>query len=258
MSQYRWNRESLLSLRGGLCRPRFRWKDADEIYIGAGGYVIRGTVNKYVFWESELTFQLGSGGSNSSSDDVAEGWMYIFIDDSSFSKDIVELGVENFRSETTAPTWDAAKQGWYTGGDRCIFATLADSNPNILEFNHDGGECVQHAAGISEASAFDVDTVWLDVDCKTSVPGFSTKAAVHFQTDANGDTSAAISYWRTNSQTDTTGHRVGWVDSGVQELAFSTTEIITDGAQIFEVKMSSSGTYRITILTDGWYFPQGM
>jgi len=70
-------------LKGYVQRPKFEWKDADEIYINPGVYHHKGTTEQFVYWNSKLTFQFGSGGSNGSSDDLeASKRFYLFLDDS--------------------------------------------------------------------------------------------------------------------------------------------------------------------------------
>ena len=111
-------------MQGLTHRSNFEWKDADEIYIGAGSYYHVGTSSQVVYWNSKLTFQLQSGGSNAASDDYgADGWHYIYLDDSAIvTQGAALLDADCFLNDTTAPAWSETKHGWYNGDDRCIFA----------------------------------------------------------------------------------------------------------------------------------------
>ena len=239
-------------------RSKFRWKDANEIYIGAGVYHHEGTVNQLVYWASELTFVLGKvadGGSNNSSDDLtASAWHYIYIDDTAVVTAGAKLLTETeFLNDTTAPTWSASKHGWYNGDDRCIFAVLTSGASAVLEFLQ-SDNYVSLADDIANVTNFDLDTTWTDV--ALSAPGFCRKARTTLQS-ASGGGAACILYLRTNGQTGTTGQTVAYSDADIT-IAINTTEAITDSAQKIEVKHSASGGHTVTVYTDGWYFPEGM
>jgi len=244
----------------GPQRSKFRWKDADEIYIGPGVYFHDGTTRQTVFWDAEITFQLGSGGSNAGSDDVDAGAVdvhYIYLDDSAIvTQASPELDADCFLNSKTGPTWSDAKHGWYNGSDRCIFAVITSAANNVNEFFHDGGDLVFYADFINALTETDIDTTWTDVTL--TIPAFSTKAKVMFLHDSNGNTSGTNCYWRTNGQTATNGHFVTYTKSGETEHQNVVTDVITDSSQVIEVKMLASSTDSLLIETDGWYFPTGM
>ena len=244
-------------------RSKFRWKDADEIYIGAGVYHHEGTVNQLLYCNSELTFKLGSAGSNSDSDDLtASAWHYIYIDDTAVVTAGTKLLTETeFRNETTAPTWSASKHGWYSGDDRCVFAVLTSAGSAVLEFWHDGGDLVlldtSHICGTAakdgaDFTGVDVDTTWDDV--YAVIPDFSTKAKVNVLGTYSAQ--AGTMRLRTNGSAVENGIFAGWLDAGVAfgRLNF---DIITDSSGIFEVKYAA-GDETFTIYTDGWFFPSGI
>jgi len=171
----------------GPQRSTFSHVDDDTITIGPGVYFHDGTARQTVFWDADITFECfrpGTGGSNA--DNSAAGaseWHYIYLDDSAIvTQASPELDADCFLNSTTAPTWSDAKHGWYNGSDRCIFAILTDGTSDIVEFYHDGGDAVFYADNQTErsVSALDSASSWVDVDMKTSVPGFSTKAQVNF------------------------------------------------------------------------------
>jgi len=236
----------------GLCiRSKFRWKDADEIYIGAGEYHHEGTVEQTVYWDSELTFAAGSGGSNAASVDLAASdWYYLYIDDSA----VVTLGTNlltaaQFVMNITAPTYSAAKHGWYNGLDRCIFADLTTGANALIEFFNDG-DTVLWADGATNQTAIDIDTTFTDIGALI-IPAFAILGICTFS-NAEG----IIWSWRTNGQTGAVGHLA--VCSAAAVSGRESTNVITDSLQIIEVKSNVSGAETISCTTDGWKFPTGM
>jgi len=247
------------SLFGFVRRAKFRWKDADEIYIGPGCYHHYGsTRNRLVWWNSELTFKLGSAGSNGSSDDVDDGavtWHYIYIDDSAVnSLASNELTAAEFLNDTTAPTWSDTYHGFYNGNDRCIGAVLASAANAVLEFFHDGSEYIQYADNISEYSGAPSST-WTDVDLTSSIPGFCTRAALSIRA-TYGDAGSVL-YCRVNGQTGATGIVLGTAGAAASYDTI-VSAIATSSAQVIEVKYDTATTNTVIINTVGWYFPRGM
>ena len=237
---------------GAVRRPKFRWKDADEIYIGAGAYHHSGTSEQYVYWDSELTFALESTGSNAFSDDYgADGWHYIYIDDTAvILQASTLLDEECFLNSTTAPTWSGTKHGWYNGNDRCIFAVYETSDA-ILEFFNDGGRYVEFADAITVQSGGTFAAAFTDVTALTS-PTFATKANVSIYTITAAG--YAPFYYRKNGQTGATGHYIGTVYSASPRV--NNLDVYTDTSQLIELKSASANTY--SVYQNGWYFPVGM
>jgi hypothetical protein len=238
-------------------RGKFRWKDAGEIYLGPGVYHHEGTVNQLLYWNSELTFKCGSAGSNSDSDDLtASAWHYIYIDDSAVVTAGVKLLTETeFRNETTAPTWNAAKHGWYNAGvpnDRCVFAVLTSGASAVLEF-YNSGDYVQFVDTITEGNNLAPSTTWTDVTLE--LPGFSTRGHLGFVVEYVDAT--ATNYVRINGQTGTTGHIVAEV-SATDIQHYVNMDVITDSTQNIEHKFSGATTNTVDIFMHGWYFPEGM
>lgn len=203
---------------------------------------------KYCFWTSELT-------TNAIGTPAANTLYYLYLDYSAITSGTAITSSELIWS-TTAPSWNTIYRTWMNGDDRCIFSALTNGTPNnILEFFHDGGNKVLWADQIAELGDTDIDTTWIDVDIKTSVPGFSTKAEMNFKIIYIDSTSAG--YWRTNDQAGATGHVIGYASVNVTQ-AYNTMDVITDSAQIIEVKMSASNDNQMGVRTSGWYFPVGM
>lgn len=230
---------------GTLVRPRFRWKDADEIYIGPGAYHHQGTTEQMVFWDSELTLQLTGLGNNE--------WRYVAIDDSA----IVTLGdneltANEFTHGTTAPTWSDSKHGQYVGSDRVITAVRTDGSGNVLEFWHDGGDYVAYGTDFQDRPGADLDSTWTDVTL--TIPAFALAAQVQFSC-SYVDTSNEM-FYRPNGGAGT-GFSVAVCTAGTVE-GVSIAKVLTDTSQILEVKLSADGADTARVETGGWYFPKGM
>jgi len=235
---------------GFLNRANFTWASTTTFTINAGVYHLAGTSDQNVMWNSALTFTPGSGGSNAASTDLGNNEThYVYIDDSA----VVTLGVatvltnSEFINNTTAPTFNQTKKGWYNGTDRCVFSFTTNGSAQIDEFFHDGGETLYFADQVSDLAATDIDTTWTDVTL--SIPGFSTSALCSFD---HGASATGAFYWRTNGQTATTGHQL--TASG----GLGGTTVITDSNQIIELKENVSDTATISCNTNGWLFPGGM
>jgi len=234
-------------------RSVFGHSDDDTITIGTGSYFHDGTTRQTVFWDSAITFDLGSAGSNALSDDLgASEWHYIYLDDSAIvTQGSPELDADCFLNDTTAPTWSDAKHGWYNGSDRCIFAVLTDADSDILEFYHDDN-LVIFADRINNQDG-DLDTTWTDV--ALSAPAFVRKVLTTFVSRYIDGT--AVLYWRTNGQSGTTGHIIN-VSDAANEYNYNSIPVITDSSQKIEIKHSQSNGNTSTVDTNGWYFPVGM
>ncbi len=232
------------SLPGFLIRPKFEWKDDDEIYIGAGVYHHAGTIEQFVYWDSQLTFQWTVGGSS--------GFRYLYLDDSAIAADGTNvLTVSNFIMSTTEPTWSNSKHGWYNGLDRCIFAIYKASASTTKEFFHNS-DLVMFSNPPTALSNTDIDTTW--VDATLVIPSFATKAEIWmYGTYVDG---GAIAYWRTDGSA-ASGYTVFEVTATMQH-GYNTFEVITSPARMIEVKNSASNGSTIGIDTEGWYFPRGM
>jgi len=243
-------------------RARLRWKDADEIYIGAGAYHHSGTSEQMVYWNSEITFELEAAGSNAASDDyAADGWHYIYLDDSAIvTQASALLDADCFlNSRATPPTYSASKHGWYAPGtgntstsDRCIFAVY-ETGDTTLEFYHMGNDYVQFADKISTNSSTNITDSFADATA-LRVPAFATLANVTFQSQYV-DTTTTLNY-RINGQTGTTGIVVGYVAAGVT-VGVTTTNVLADANGLIEWKESAASSNTFSLYTNGWFFPIG-
>ena len=255
-----WSNSAVTALvvgnKGAFTRAKFRWKDADEIYIGGAAYHHAGTTDQMVFWDSEITFQLGSAGSNSLSDDLgASAFHYIYIDDSAVvTLALNELTAAEFLNDTTAPTYSASKHGWYNGSDRCIGAVWSNASSQVAEFYHDA-DLFLYGDLIQNVSSQNVTDTWINAEAAFTLPDFVRKALVTFRFNYISGTSQL--YWRTDGQTGTTGHIVASVDN-VTTWAMSSMAIIVSSGLLIELKESANTSNLTDIYTDGWFFPIGM
>jgi len=250
------------ALPGLVIRPKFTWKDADEIYISPGVYHHQGTTEQLVYWDSQLTFQFGSGGSNAGSDDLsASDHFYVFLDDSAIvTQGAALLDAGCFIAKDAANVtveWNAAKHGWYettATSDRCIFSVLTSGASAVLEFFHDG-DFVAYADYIEELGVTDIDDTFTDIDLSSSIPEFATLATLFFWSSYVDGVSRLS--WRTNGQTGSTGHSVAYSDGDSHEST-NTAIVQTDSSQIIEVRYSLANGNTMRVYSDGWYFPHGM
>jgi len=241
----------------GPQRSKFINSTADtHITAEPGVYFHDGTTRQTVFWDTDLVFECGSGGTNALSEDLgASEWHYLYLDDSAIvTLDTNELDNTCLVNNTTAPTWSDVKHGWYNGSDRCIFAFYSDSNSDILEFFHDGGDLVVYADSIEALAATDIDDTWTDVTL--SIPGFSTRAEVLFMPSVT-TSNASVLYWRTNGQTGSSGHIAGYVSASATR-SYVVSDVFTDSSQKIEVKHDASNDNQSAINLEGWYFPTGI
>lgn len=236
---------------GFVQRAQVTYSDTDTITLTPAVYYHSGTLEQAVYWDSTLTFDFGSGGSNAASDDLgASEYHYLYIDDSALSGSTITAA--RLLNDTTAPSWADAKHGFYNGDDMCIGAFLTNGSSEIIEF-FQNGNFILFADQITDRSQADLDNTWTDVTL--SIPAFSQRAEI-LSTTAYSDGNSAL-YWRTNGQTGSTGHIVGYASSA-SVVSYNTFSVITDSSQIIEIKHGTSNANATGILTDGFYLPNGM
>jgi len=234
-------------------RPKYGFVSTDTITFGSGAYYLYG--KGLVYWTSDITFTLGSGGSNASSDNLtASEWHYIAIDYSTVSA-AGTLTASNFinrRAANVTPDYSGTKGGVYQDtDDRTIFGVLTNGSSQILEFWHDGGDLTLYGYRILDANGIAPSDTPTDVTL--SLPSFSTKAMVTFN-HSYVDSSAAYLLYRVNGSSKF--HYVGSrVSSGND---FNTFIVLTDSSQIIEVYFDRTTNNTASIYTDGWFFPAGM
>ena len=247
-----WDNTDFLNqtlLNGYVQRPKFTFKDVDEIYISAGAYHHAGTVNQIVYWDSQITSDIGAPD--------ASDFYYLYLDDSA----IVTAGTNLLTStefvwSNTEPEWVHAKHGWYSSGvanDRCIFAVQTTAGNDIREFFHSGIAVYNQDMDTPMAATATVDQTWTDVTF--TVPSFVREVMAGFElvyVDAT-----AVAYWRVNGQGGTNGHRVGSVVAGSTVSVVVANAMVDDSLKL-EVKTSATSNNTIAVREYGWYLPEGM
>ena len=240
--------------RGYANKAKFEISSDTAILIGAGEYEVDdGTAPENYYWDSQITFVIGSGGSNSTSSAAGTSqWQYLYIDDSAISAS--PLVAASFLNSTTAPTYSQTKHGWYNGSDRCIFAFYIDSSGDISEFYHDGNEAVGYgtpfSTNINSSSSWQTATLTL--------PSFATKALTTFYSDGNG-TGISKFFYRTYGSTSTWGHLVGKVEDDESEWNVSGFQVFTDySGRIEIIDQIATSNYNVEIHSTGYFLPGGM
>jgi len=167
------------------------------ITIGGGMWAHTGTASRHVYTNAQVTFTLGSAGSNSGSTDLGANQVhYIYIDDSAVvAAGTALMTASEFLNSTTAPAYSHAKAGWYNGEDRCIGAILTNASNQVLSFSLYGGFYYQYAAPVDEYGSVAAGTTYTALDLSSSVPRFCTRARLRL-TCASADT---VFYFDTSS-----------------------------------------------------------
>ena len=235
---------------GSLNRATFAYKDADEIYIGSGEYDLDGTTTAAYSWDSQLTFQIGSGGSNAASSAAGTSqWQYLYMDDSAISAS--PLVAASFLNATTAPTYNQSKHGWYNGSDRCIFAFYIDSSGNIEKWFHDGGDYVMLSTNFNNGRTAGASASYQAITIM--MPAFTIKAECNFYIGAQLSV-RSYQYWRVTGSGGE--HLLGRTEDDDAEYVVNNVTIYTDSSH--QIDCLNNEADSIYPYTAGWFIPGGM
>ena len=186
-------------------------------------------------------------------------WYYLYLDYAAITSGVQITANELFWS-TTAPTYDDAHGGWYSGNDLCIMAARTSyGGDNLEEFFHDGGDLLMWAD--VQSTGNDTAAGWTDFDLSRGMPGFSRRALVMFSMNLPA-AYGGRAWWRTNGQSSIKGHEIFDIDKdpvadpGVLGKK-RTIVVMTDSAQMIECKRDDD-VDGLHASVDGWYFPVGM
>jgi len=236
---------------GSLNRATFAYKDADEIYIGSGEYDLDGTTTAAYSWDSQLTFQIGSGGSNAASSAAGTSqWQYLYMDDSAISAS--PLVAASFLNATTAPTYNQSKHGWYNGSDRCIFAFYIDSSGNIEKWFHDGGDYVMLSTNFNNGRTAGASASYQAITIL--MPAFTIKAECNFYIDAQIAVARSYQYWRVTGSGGE--HLLGRTEDDDAEYVVNNVTVYTDSSR--QIDCLNNNAISIYPYTAGWFIPGGM
>ncbi len=235
--------------------------DTDTITLSHLHAYHAGTVTQLVYATSPITFDFGSLGSNAASDNLgASEWHYLYIDDSALSGAIITAA--RLINTTTAPTWNAAKMGWYNGNDLCLCGFLTDGSNNIIKFVHDGTNYMAFDEAYSAYSLAYPGTGWTTT-VTMRAPSFCTLTYATVDADPNNTVEAYSVYIR-HTGSSGAGHLVGkGYRSGASDaqryITFNALNIPTNASQSIDIRVSlADGNAKMRITQHGWYFPKGM
>lgn len=241
--------EALAPFRGLKRGFKLGYSSTVAVTISGGMWDHRGTTTRQVYTASQLSFTLGSGGSNAGSDNLtASALQYIYIDDSavvSSGSDL--LTATEFVNSTTAPTYSNAKCGWYNGLDRCIGAILTTAASVIVEFQVSSGGLMGYVAAtsiVAYASAA-APTAAESLDLGATVPTFSTRARLSLTCGTAGTKFSFGSY---------SGHNYdAYVDTPAND-SYMTVDTATSASQ--EVNWVASAANTTAVLLNGYYMDE--
>ena len=144
--------------------PTFGYTSGDAITIGAGAVFWK---NKVYHWDSDLTFNLTSAGSNADSGNIgSENYQFIYADWSKSSAS-AELSAGCFRNTSAAPTWNGSAKSFMNGDDLYLGHFLVVTSA-IAEFYHCcGADNISWSTFyVTNINGTDVDTTFVDCQFK--------------------------------------------------------------------------------------------
>ena len=205
--------------------------------------------DKFVYATSDVTTAaIGSP--------VADTWYHLYLDYSAITDGQVLTNSELVWS-TTDPTYNGTYDQQMNGDDRYLLSVLTNSTPdNILEFWHDGSELVTYGASITDMDGVDIDTTWTAQALTIPDLGDNARALVSLRSYADTANAASL-LWRKGG-TSTDGHEVARTVTTQSTLDSSMAIVTVDSSQQIEVKHSTGGVNTATIITHGYFMPQGM
>ena len=250
--------------RGYINRSQFDYSNTTTILIGAGSYEVdNGSAPETFYWDSQLTFVLGSGGSNASSSAIGTSqWQYIYMDESAISAS--PLVAASFLNSTTAPTYSHTKHGWYNSSDRCVFAVYINASGDIDPFYHNGSDFVQFAQDYPE---FDVNpptfNSWTTLGPFVRTLPIGKETELTWTLKSTGGSTNSVSWkWRPFGSA-LNGHVLGITEAGTGGAddehisANIRTYLGTDNKLDYYANSSVTG-HRFTVYSNGFYIPGGM
>jgi hypothetical protein len=249
--------------KGYINRATFAYSSATQILIGSGEYELDdGSTPVNYSWDSQLTFVIGSGGSNAASSAAGTSqWQYLYMDDSNISASPLVAG--SFLNSTTAPTYNQSKHGWYNGSDRCIFGFYINSSGNIDKFYHDGADHVMYADDFDTGSNVGGNQGWVDVTVQG--PAFADSMELTFKLSQDGDFDLSTTFYARVDGDSGTGHLLGSVEGGGdptedEHVSSSKRFFVNPSNRMIEINGISNATADGGCITyiNGYFFPGGM
>lgn len=224
-------------------RAEFNYVSTTQITMTGGVYPHRGSENRILRNTSTaLTHTLTGVGTSE--------LQYIYIDDSTLTSSV--LSNPNIINSTTAPTFSAAKNGFYNGDDQCIFAVMIDGSGNIVRFYHED-DYVSYNNQPDSASGSLTSGTWETINIVDGIPSFCRRinTTVTLLSIATNDQFL----WRTN--TGDSGHIFLTTASGRTETV--TLDVHLNLSRVYQLLYNAtSGTTLYLAYLNGFYLPSGL
>jgi len=236
---------------GYIRRPLFSYNTTNSITISPGRYHINGSTERFITWDSELTYTFTSLG--------ASEYHYLYIDDSDVGSDNVLAATDLFNT-TTAPTWSNSKLGYYNNNDRCILALRTNTTNGLREFYH-SNDLIHWDSGLNIWNGYPRSTAWQNVT--TTVPAFTDFVPILFYSVYQTKHHGSEIYYRPSI----TGNaiicgRTCYDKSGDNQCnqidANNCGRIRIDENKQFAVASNVNGHAFTYIYQNGYYLPQGL
>ena len=235
---------SALGFGGLTTRSTMVFTSVNQLDFRPGAYHHDGTTEQIVYWDSTL--------AKAVSGLTASTWYYVYLDDSA----IVTLGTNLITAtellfSTTAPSWTAAKHGFYNGSDRCIGAFRTDGSGDLALFEMNG-DVFMLEDPITVDTAEVITNAWEAVTA--NIPTFVTLGLYSITWDyVDTDTFLLTA----PSSSASNGHRLAYVASGGMDKAV-VQAWIANTATTFQLKTADASANTVDIYAIGYKFPNGM
>ncbi|MEK9749010.1 MAG: hypothetical protein VW443_09690 [Pseudomonadales bacterium] len=258
-----------IGMSGSLMRSKFSYVGPNTIRVWPGSYDVAGAGTVNLDWtaaDSPIDISLS---------DSAEGWNYIYIDQSEVSSAISaspyarmsiteETSVDLLGHSNTRPVYNPMKRGFYINEeDRVIFAYRFDDA--LVKFYHDGGSYVHWDVGQNFATKS--SDGWQTFTSPHIPPlGDYVNAQITFRLGTAENTNTRISHFHART-TGTDGyHILGTIEHGrdVDDNAWNTCPLklparsALTGAEIDIYKSGGSSINFCEADVNGFYLPNGI
>lgn len=219
-------------------RPHFERTGARELTLAGGcTYEIDGQI---VSTSADVTYTV-TGLSTSTAE-----WQYLYIKTGSAGT----LTAADLINSTTAPAWDASRQGWYDGGgNRCIFAFYNTGDGNVFDFT-DGGRGLFYFETEQPTNIVgtNVGTAWMAV--QLLLPVFSQEASVFLYAYNTG--TAKTYYLRRYGSAGSGSYLIRQESGAIETLRMF---VQADGQGRAEIQANVSGTNLVSVFQVGYTLP---
>lgn len=231
---------------GGFFRSNFIWGSADKLIIQPGIYDLD-SKGRTVTWNEVVEKDVASTG----------GFSYVYIDSDKVTSG-VPLTANEFSINTSVPSYDAAKRGWYNGDDRCIFTV--NTNGGLRKF-WQNNDCVHYEDDIYDGST--KQNGWQVLNCSVPPIGpIMAQLTLLLRSPATYSLASQFSI-RANSGS---GHVLGKVEAGsgglddehVTATVRQLTYIDGDQPKVQVFKSGGDAPNVAMMYTAGYYLPNGM